>query len=232
MKKSTFQIPSINGKIAVAPSILSADLCRLGDAVNCVQRAGADWLHVDIMDGHFVPNLSFGPALVRSLRNFTDLPLDVHLMVEHPTQFITPFANAGADVLTVHWEAEDDTRRALQAIKALGIQAGVSIKPDTPPAVLQPLLGELDLILVMSVYPGFGGQAFLESAPAQIQAVRQLINASGKEIWLEVDGGINTQTAALAVQAGANALVAGNAIFSSADPAAALNQIRQAAPRI
>ncbi len=226
--KNTSKMPLINGKIAVAPSILSADLCALGQAVQMVQNAGADWLHVDIMDGHFVPNLSFGPALVRSLNKFTDLPLDVHLMVEYPARFIEAFANAGADLLTIHVESKDDTRQTLRAIKALGVKTGVSIKPDTDPAILQPLTDELDLVLVMSVYPGFGGQAFLESAPQQIRQVRQLINASGKNIWLEVDGGINAQTAPIAVQAGANALVAGNAIFSSADPELALKQIRQA----
>lgn len=225
-------MPLINGKIHVAPSILSADLCCLGQEIVRVQEAGADWLHVDIMDGHFVPNLSFGPALVRSLRKFTDLPLDVHLMVERPLAFIEPFAKAGADLLTVHVESQDDTLQALKAIQALGVQAGVSIKPDTDPAVLKPLMGELDLILVMSVYPGFGGQAFLASAPAQIKQVRQLIDASGKQIWLEVDGGINAQTAPAAVTAGADALVAGNAIFSSADPELALKQIKQATPKI
>ncbi len=226
------KMPAVNGKISIAPSILSADLCHLGAAVAQVEKAGADWLHVDIMDGHFVPNLSFGPALVRSLRKQTDLPLDVHLMVTHPQQFIEPFAQAGADALTVHVESEDDTRQTLRQIRALGVKAGVSIKPDTRPDVLTVLTDEVDLILVMSVYPGFGGQAFLDSAPAQIQAVRRIIQASGKKIWLEVDGGINAQTAPLVIAAGADALVAGNAIFSSADPELALKQIKQATPKI
>lgn len=230
--KNTSKMPSVNGKIKVAPSILSADLCQLGQEVIRVAQAGADWLHVDIMDGHFVPNLSFGPALVRSLRKFTDLPLDVHLMVTNPLHFIEPFAKAGADLLTVHVESNDDTLQALKAIKVLGVKAGVSIKPDTAPHVLTPLMEDIDLILVMSVYPGFGGQAFLESAPAQIKEVRQLINASGKKIWLEVDGGINVETAPVAIAAGADALVAGNAIFSSADPELALKQIKQATPKI
>ena len=232
MKKNTSKMPAVNGKISIAPTILSADLCRLGEEVSKVVQAGADWLHVDIMDGHFVPNLSFGPAVVRSLKGFTDLPLDVHLMVTHPHKFIEPFAQAGADLLTIHAESEDDTRQTLQSIKSFGIKTGVSIKPDTHPDVLQTLLDELDLILVMSVYPGFGGQSFLESAPTQIKAVRQLINASGKPIWLEVDGGINAQTAPLALAAGADALVAGHAIFSSADPELALKQIKQATPAI
>ena len=230
--KNTSKMPAVNGKISIAPSILSADLCHLGQEVCRVADAGADWLHVDIMDGHFVPNLSFGPALVSSLRKHTDLPLDVHLMVTNPLHFIEPFAKAGADLLTVHIESQDDTVQALQAIRALGLKAGVSIKPDTDPHVLETLTDLLDLILVMSVYPGFGGQAFLENAPSQIQQVRQIIKASGKQIWLEVDGGINAQTAPLALAAGADALVAGHAIFSSADPVAALNQIRQATPKI
>lgn len=230
--KKTSKMPAVNGKISIAPSILSADLCRLGEEVSRVANAGADWLHVDIMDGHFVPNLSFGPALVSSLKKVTDLPLDVHLMVTSPLRFIEPFAKAGADLLTVHVESQDDTVTALKTIKTLGIKTGVSIKPDTDPEVLKPLTDYIDLVLVMSVYPGFGGQAFLESSPAQIQQVRQLINASGKQIWLEVDGGINVQTAPLAIKAGADALVAGHAIFSSADPVMALNQIRQATPAI
>ncbi len=230
--KKTFQMPPGNGKIAVAPSVLCADLYQLGQAVETVKQAGADWIHVDIMDGHFVPNLSFGPALVSSLKKHTDLPLDVHLMVTNPLRFVEPFAKAGADLLTVHIESDDDTVQALNAIRKLGVKTGVSVKPDTNPDVIKPLTDLLDLVLVMSVYPGFGGQAFLENSPAQIKQVRQIIQASGKKIWLEVDGGINAQTAKIAIAAGADALVAGNAIFSSADPELALKQIKQASPAI
>ena len=226
------KMPCANGKISIAPSILSADLFRLAQDVRTVEAAGADWLHVDIMDGHFVPNLSFGPSLVGCLNGRTTLPLDVHLMVQYPGRFIEAFAKAGADLLTVHLEASEDIRAALQRIKALGVKTGISIKPDTKPEALAPYMDLLDLILVMTVYPGFGGQAFLPQSPAQIKGVRELIRQSGRNIWLEVDGGINKDTAAIAAQAGADALVAGNAIFKAADPVLALKQIRQAAADI
>ena len=225
-------MPCANGKISIAPSLLSADLFHLEQDVHQVETAGADWLHVDIMDGHFVPNLSFGPSLVSCLNGRTTLAQDVHLMVQYPGRFIEAFAKAGASLLTVHLEAAEDVRAALERIKALGVQAGVSIKPDTKPEALAPYMDLLDLILVMTVYPGFGGQAFLPQSPKQIQGVREMIRQSGRKIWLEVDGGINKETAPLAVQAGADALVAGNAIFKAADPVLALKQIRQAAADI
>ena len=226
------KMPAANGKICVAPSILSADLWRLGEEVKTVEQAGADWLHVDVMDGHFVPNLSFGPAVVSSLNGKTILPLDVHLMVEEPMLFVESFARAGADLLTVHIEAKDDVAATLEQIRRMGVKTGVSIKPDTAPERIEPLLDLVDLVLVMSVYPGFGGQAFLPESEEQIKRVRGLIARSGRQIWLEVDGGINAQTALLAIAAGADALVAGSAIFKAADPVLALKQIRQAAPDI
>ena len=219
-----------NGKIKIAPSILSADLWQLGKQVEMVHSAGADWLHVDVMDGHFVPNLSFGPATVKSLKGRAQLPLDVHLMVEHPSKFVEAFAKAGADILTVHIEAQN-AKEALLQIKNLGLKAGLSIKPDTKAQAVEPFLPLLDLVLVMTVQPGFGGQGFLPASPEQIRAVRQLINQSGRAVYLEVDGGINAQTAAQAAQAGADVFVAGNAIFAAENPAKALADIRQAAER-
>lgn len=200
-------------KIRIAPSILSADFARLGEEVAAVTKAGADFIHVDVMDGHFVPNLTIGPAVVKALKPHTKLPLDVHLMVSC-LDLIPEFAAAGADIITVHAEATPHLDRAISQIKSLGKKAGVSICPSTHESVLEYVMGQVDLILVMTVNPGFGGQSFLPSQLRKIQSIRAMITAKKRSIMLEVDGGINPETATQVIAAGADVLVAGSAVFT------------------
>jgi ribulose-phosphate 3-epimerase len=212
-----------------APSILSADFARLADAVIAVERAGADWIHVDVMDGHFVPNLTFGPKMVADLRKATRLPLDVHLMIERPEDWVDHYAQSGATYLTIHVEASADVPGTLAAIRARGVRPGLTLNPETPVDVVLPHLGSVDLALVMSVHPGFGGQKFIDGALAKIKAIREALDARHLTAELEVDGGIKPENAARVVSAGATVLVAGSAIFEDPEgPTAALRKFKRA----
>jgi ribulose-phosphate 3-epimerase len=213
--------------IKIAPSILSADFAALGEAIARVEAAGADWLHVDVMDGHFVPNLTIGPPVVEAIRKRTRLPLDVHLMIEAPERLLPAFASAGANLLTVHAEACPHLDRTLHQIRELGAKAGVALNPSTPPGVLECVLDSLDLVLVMSVNPGFGGQAFIPTSYAKVRQVRTLLGKRPAEV--SVDGGVKLEHAAPLVAHGASVLVAGSLIFGAADPGAAVKKLRDAA---
>jgi len=215
--------------LKIAPSLLAADFARLGDEVQRVEAAGADQLHIDVMDGHFVPNLSMGPMVVKSLRALTTLPFNVHLMVEAPDRFIPPFIAAGADTITIHIESSRTAFTLLQSIKRQGKRAGIAVNPVTPLCTIQYLLEELDEILLMSVDPGFGGQSFVSPVVPKIRTARQMIDERGLGIDLAVDGGVNEETAAAVVHAGANVLVMGSAIFHARDLGRVFHAIRQLA---
>ena len=212
--------------VRIAPSILAADFARLGEEVAAVSKAGADYIHVDVMDGHFVPNITIGSGMVKALRPHSALPFDVHLMISPVDPFVPDFAAVGADIITVHPEAGPHLHRTLQLIHGLGKKAGVSLNPATPVEVIDNVISDVDLILVMTVNPGFGGQAFIESQLDKISAVRKRIDASGRDIDLEVDGGINMETAPRAIAAGADVLVAGTATFQGGEAAYADNIAR------
>ncbi len=214
--------------VKIAPSILSADFSRLGDEVKAVEEAGADWIHVDVMDGKFVPNITVGPLVVESLRKVTTLPLDVHLMIENADQYIEDFANAGADIISVHAEACPHLHRTIDSIKEKGAKAGVVLNPATTLFALDEIIEQVDMVLLMSVNPGFGGQEFIGSVLSKIELLCNTLNESGVELDVEVDGGIKLDNAATIKQAGANVLVAGSAIFGSDDYKKAIEALREA----
>ena len=212
--------------VKIAPSILSADFSKLGEEIRDVEKGGADWIHIDVMDGHFVPNITIGPLIVDSIRPITKLTLDVHLMIENPDQYIEAFAKAGADYITVHVEACTHLHRTIQLIKSFGVKAGVVLNPATSPDVLDYILEDLDMVLLMSVNPGFGGQAFIPSVLDKIEQVDKMIKEKGLSVEIEIDGGVNEETAKLCVEKGATVLVAGSAIYNKEDRKKAIAAIR------
>ncbi|GAB1529319.1 MULTISPECIES: ribulose-phosphate 3-epimerase [Brevibacillus] len=213
--------------VKIAPSILSADFARLGEEIHDVEKGGADWIHVDVMDGHFVPNITIGPLIVEAIRPVTKLPLDVHLMIEEPDRYIPQFAKSGADWITVHQEACRHLHRTLYLIKEQGVKAGVVLNPATPISTIEPVLADLDMVLLMTVNPGFGGQKFIHSVVPKVAQLRQMLNERGLgHVEIEIDGGVNAQTARLCEEAGATVLVAGSAVFNQENRGQAIAAIR------
>lgn len=212
--------------IKIAPSILSADFAKLGEEIKDVERGGADYIHIDVMDGHFVPNITIGPLIVNAIRPHTSLPLDVHLMIENPDQYISEFAEAGADIITVHVEACPHLHRTIQLIKSHGVKAGVVLNPHTPVATIEHILEDIDMVLLMTVNPGFGGQKFIDSVLFKIRQVANMIQERQLNVEIEIDGGVNPETAKLCIDAGANVLVAGSAVYNQEDRGAAIAAIR------
>jgi ribulose-phosphate 3-epimerase len=212
--------------VKIAPSILSADFANLGEEILDVEKGGADYIHVDVMDGHFVPNITIGPLIVEAIRPITKLPLDVHLMIENPDQYIEAFAKSGADYITVHVEACRHLHRTIQHIKSLGVKAGVVLNPATPVESIHHIIGDIDMVLLMSVNPGFGGQKFIPEVLPKIRKVKEMAEKKGIELEIEIDGGVNPETAKQCIEAGANVLVAGSAIYNEKDRARAISLIR------
>lgn len=211
----------------IAPSILSANFAELGNEIKDVEKGGADYIHVDVMDGHFVPNITLGPMIVKAIRPLTTLPLDVHLMIENPGQYIEAFADAGADYITVHVEADPHLHRTIQMIKSKGVKAGVVLNPGTPAESIKPILQDVEMVLLMTVNPGFGGQSFIPSVVPKIKQIREWANEVNPALEIEVDGGINTETAAICAEAGADVFVAGSAIYNRSDRGAAIEELKR-----